>query len=299
MSEVLVVGEALVDVVLSGGRRTVHPGGSPLNVAVGLARLGVEVELLTRIGDDDNGSVVRRHLRDNAVPLADGSLVDAPTAVAEASLGTDGSASYRFDIEWDLPARPLPSALRALHAGSISAFLEPGASKVRRLLAAASRAGAVTTFDPNIRPALVGDRAIGRAATEAIARLVDVVKLSDEDARWLYPDATADDVLARLRALGPRVAVMTKGAGGAVLASAVGSVAVPAARVEVIDTIGAGDAYMSSLIAALVAGFPTDLAALEALGRRCATAAAITVSRAGAQPPTGQDVAVALAAIGR
>lgn len=282
MTPVLVIGESLVDVVRDGDTEARHAGGSPMNVALGLARLGVEAQLLTRIGRDSDGALIENHLYRAGVRLLPASLRDQPTSTAIATIGADGSATYDFDVSWDLP----PIVARApewVHVGSIGTFLAPGADSVERFL---EGYGGRVSYDPNIREALMPDDALQRY--ERVARLTSVLKLSDEDAAWLYPGV--DDVLDVLLALGPSVVALTRGAGGATIASAAERVDVPAVRVEVKDTIGAGDSFMAALIASLIEDKPLDAAAATAIA-----AAAITVSRAGAQPPTRQELDAAIA----
>jgi fructokinase len=196
----------------------------------------------------------------------------------------DGSASYVFDLEWSLP-RCTPEPVDLVHAGSIALFLEPGGSEVLRLLRESAPTRLVTV-DPNIRPSLLPDRAAALRRFEDAAAVADLVKLSDEDAEWLYPGESPEAVAARVLGLGPRVAVVTMGAEGSYGASAMGSARVPAAPVTVIDTISAGDSVMACLISSLlergVDGVASSLP--EVLGR-AARAAAIAVSAAGANPP--------------
>ncbi|MEE1622399.1 carbohydrate kinase family protein [Zafaria sp. J156] len=289
--DVLVVGEALVDVVLQDGGTREHPGGSPANVAYGLARLGLDTTLLTALGEDAHGALIREHLSGAGVGLAP---VEAPlerTASATAVLAPDGSAEYEFDIRWEpAPVLPLPPA-RAIHTGSIAAFLAPGAATVRSILEVAP-AGTVITYDPNIRPALLGTHAEALAAFEELAPLAHVVKLSDEDAAWLYPGRGLDDVAARIIELGARLGVVTLGAGGSLLRSADRELRVPAVASQVVDTIGAGDSYMAALIAGVLETGTEELGAAELarLGSLAAAAAALTVRRAGANPPTRTEL---------
>ncbi|MFC0680503.1 carbohydrate kinase [Lysobacter korlensis] len=290
---VLVVGEALVDIVRAPDGDREFPGGSPLNVAFGLARLGIATTLQTRIGRDAHGERVRGHLGSAGVALWPGSE-DAPrTSTAVARIGADGTASYEFDIRWDVEPIAVPPVFSAVHAGSIAAFLEPGATAVRRTLAGAA-GSALVTFDPNIRPALVGARQSALAAFEETVGLAGVVKLSDEDAEWLYPGSDVDDVLARVLDLGADLAVCTLGAAGARLRTRAHAVNVPAVRVPVADTIGAGDSFMSCLLAELLQRDDPprelDSAALSAVGAMAVRAAAITVGRPGAQPPTAAEL---------
>lgn len=289
--EVLVIGEALIDVVTSGETAVEHVGGSPANVALGLGRLGVSTALLTSIGDDARGQLIRRHLEDAGVRILPQSIAPRRTSSATARLDAAGSATYDFDIRWELSATDgLPDA-SVVHVGSISAFLEPGASAVVQILR--SRVGnELITFDPNIRPALVGDRDTALEKFLSFVGLAGVVKLSDEDARWLYPDDSIDDVISSILEYGPDLVAVTLGAEGSRVATRSDRLAVPPRTVDVVDTIGAGDTYMASLIASVRR---LDVSALSSadlhrIGSRAAAAAAITVSRAGAALPTAAEL---------
>lgn len=293
-AQVLVIGEALIDIVDGADGAAEFVGGSPANVAVGLARHGIGATLLTRIGRDDRGIRIAEHLASSGAALATESWTDQPTSTAHAVLQPDGSAEYVFDIAWTIPETTVSAA--AVHAGSIALFLAPGAAAVVDQLARASRAGSMVTVDPNIRPALIGDRAAARERFAAAAAAADLVKLSDEDAAWLYPELSANDVLTRVASLGPRVVVMTRGDAGALGLGPEGIVEAPAWPVTVADTIGAGDAYMASLIASALDDprLLTSGGALAGTMRRAAVTAGITVSRSGANPPTRAEVDAAL-----
>jgi fructokinase len=285
-ADVVVLGEALIDVVVRDGKEpSEHVGGSPANVALGLARRGIEVTLITSIARDRRGQLIARHLEESGVRLSHSSFLAERTSAATAHIAADGSATYDFDIVWRLPADLPRRAAAVVHTGSIAAFLEPGASVVRNQLRIA--ADAVVTFDPNIRPALVGSHAEAVATFEETAALATLVKLSDEDAEWLYPGRDVAEVLDRILAVGPDLAVVTRGGAGSVLAARGLSVEVPSERVQVVDTIGAGDTYMASLIASVLEGAAEQLTrdSLERMGRDAAHAAAITVSRPGADLP--------------
>ncbi|WP_405371691.1 MULTISPECIES: PfkB family carbohydrate kinase [unclassified Microbacterium] len=293
-SSVLVIGEALIDIVVRGGDDHELVGGSPANVAVGIARQGLDAVLLTRLGRDDRGRRIAAQIEASGAVVAEASWTDAATSTARATLRPDGSAEYDFRIDWALDADAANAAAEAasvVHAGSIALFLQPGAEVALAALERAQRAGAIVTVDPNIRPALVGDDA--RAVAERAFAAATLVKLSDEDAEALYPGRSAEDVLEAIAAFGPRIVVMTRGSEGAIARGPVGVVEVPPLRVQVADTIGAGDAFMASLIvsavddAALLAG---DGGALERALRRAAVTAGITVSRPGADPPTRGEV---------
>jgi fructokinase len=292
-AEVLVVGEALVDVVSDATGTVEHPGGSPANVALGLGRLEVNVALLTRIGRDERGKAIAEHLERSGVRVLPESWVDAPTSTAIATISPDGSAQYIFDFEWSLPGILTGTQPRVIHTGSIAAFLPPGADVVRALLQSASDMKTTeVTFDPNIRPALLSDVENVRLAFEAIAALATVVKMSDEDASWLYPTRSPLDVLTTVRGLGPRLAVITLGGAGSILSAGDFLIEVPASRVDVIDTIGAGDTYMAVLIDAVLQEGTQSLTpdVVRRVGRRASRAAALTASRAGAELPTRSEL---------
>lgn len=291
---VLVVGESLIDVVLdTDGARTERVGGSPANVALGLARQGVAVRLVTALGPDARGERIAAHLRADGVRIDEASFSLARTSTALAEVAHDGAATYAFDIDWTLaPGDARLGAAAALHIGSIGAFLEPGASEVEAL--ARDAGDAIVTFDPNVRPALLGPRVDALARFERLCALADLVKLSDEDASWLYPDRPGAQVLEHLRALGAAIAVLTRGGEGAIALGPAGVAEVVAPRVTVRDTIGAGDTFTATLVRLLVED-PALLrreepAPLAAALRTAATAAAITVSRAGADLPTRADI---------
>jgi fructokinase len=297
-SSALVIGEALTDVVAGEQGEQDHPGGSPFNVAIALGRLGDTVSLLTAIGDDPRGAEISQRLEDSGVELLPASRRSGPTSTALAELQPDGSARYVFEIDWSLPATLELSPTAVTHAGSIALFLEPGASRVAELLR--ERHGdSLITLDPNIRPALVGDHAGALARFEALLPVVDLVKLSDEDAAWLYPGIAPAEVLSRLVARGPGLAVMTLGGEGSLLASGAALLEVPAPPTIVADTIGAGDSYMGALIhRVLTTSLGLQLRRrselwgeeLGAIGAFASKVAAITVSRDGADPPRLDEV---------
>ena len=300
---ITVAGEALVDVVSDGsGVGSVHPGGSPANVAVGLARLGAPVTLLTRVGRDADGQKVLAHLTGNGVELPGDTVDGRETSVATARLDTDGVAAYDFDIVWELaPATAVPTGSVCLHIGSLGAYLEPGASAVRRLVEAA-RGSATVSYDPNCRPALMGRPADARSRIEALVRLADVVKASAEDLTWLYGGQPPVEVARRWLELGPALVTVTLGGDGAFAMATSGAVERPAPRVTVADTVGAGDSFMAALLDGLRRG---DLlggaraAALRAVDGPALTriidgsirAAGITCGRVGANPPTAAELA--------
>jgi fructokinase len=295
--DVTVVGEALTDVVTTSQGRVEHPGGSPANVAYGLGRLGVTTGLLTAIAPDARGTAIENHLRSAGVILLPGSKSLTRTASATATLEADGSARYEFDISWDLAPTPPAYFPKILHTGSIATFLSPGATAVKALLEQAHR-HCMITYDPNIRPALLGSHTEAKAIFEELVALTDVVKLSDEDAQWLYPRKSLEATAAHILGLGTRLTVITKGAEGSQFTTPAAKISIPAVKTTVADTIGAGDSYMSALILGFLTrgteGFAP--AVLEQLGHTAAAAAAITVQRPGANPPTLEELNAAVEA---
>ncbi|WP_426936442.1 carbohydrate kinase family protein [Brevibacterium sp. LE-L] len=297
---ILVIGEALIDIVsTSGAPDRYAPGGAPANVALGLGRLGDDVGFLTDVGDDFHGGFLLAHLRESQVAVH--TSPRGATSTALASLAEDGSAEYEFRLRWDPDSSLLDDSARSvLHFGSIAAFLEPGSAVIDRLLDAVAErsesqgSDAIVTFDPNIRPSIIGPREEVLPRFEALSRRVDVLKLSDVDADWLYPDLTEAAQIDHLLGLGPDLVVMTRGGDGATLATASARVTVASARVEVADTIGAGDTFMVSLIHDLqdsttaVSGL--DAADLTTLGDRATVLAGITVGRTGADLPWAADL---------
>jgi fructokinase len=298
---VLVAGESLVDVVVGpdGDVLEVTPGGAPLNVAVGLARLGVATYLLTTYGDDEHGGLVARHVQESGVRLHPGSRTSAPTSVARALLDARRQATYEFELTWDPPAAELPPDCGAVHVGSLGTLVEPGAAQVAALAARARAAGLVVSYDPNVRPAMLTGVADPWADVRRHAAAAAVVKLSDEDAEHLQPGRPLDEVVDELLAgEATRLVVVTRGEQGLRLATDRSRLDVPAPAVDVVDTVGAGDACMSGLLAALHDRDLLDVRTLDGLrrddleqvGATAAEVAAVTCSRRGANPPWRREL---------
>jgi len=309
----LVIGESVADIVRSPGRDDVtHPGGSPANTAYGLARLGHPTALLTQLGPDPAGRLIGDHLRSAGVRLLTDDAAHTPTAIV--TLNRHGSADYAFDINWTLQDSALQdSALqdaalkdaalaspRHVHFGSIAAVRAPGAAATLAAVARL-RGRATVSYDPNVRPRLMGERRAAVAQVERCVALSDLAKASDEDLAWLYPGEPEQSVAARWLALGPAAVLVTRGDGEATGSTRTGAVSVPAVRTAVADTVGAGDSFMSATLDALAAlgllgaARRSELAALgsgtlAAVLRHAAAAAAVTVSRPGANPPTAAEL---------
>lgn len=299
------MGEALVD-VLSGGIAApqAYVGGSPMNVAVGLARLGHPVSFVGRYGDDEHGAMIHEHLRSNGVQevLSPDGL---PTSTARGTLDPVGAASYEFDMVWDLSAfDPASSDVLAdtqlLHTGSIATVLEPGAGTVRAAVERA-RPHATISYDPNVRPSFVTNLSQAIDDVERFVALSDVVRASDSDLAWLYPERSIEETAHAWLELGPAMVVATYGSGGPWGVVAAGEARTQAPVVDVADTVGAGDSFMAALLSTLVdrglvgAAHRESLRGLsvgqlEEILDYAARAAAITVSRAGANPPRRDEI---------
>lgn len=296
MIRALVIGEALIDVVERDGAVTgEHVGGSPLNVAVGLGRLDRGVDFLTHIGTDERGRRIADYVEASGVRLVPGSTDAERTPTARARLDAAGGATYDFDLEWRLSGTPEVAPPIVAHTGSIAAFLDPGALATAALIDA-YRAAATITYDPNVRPALITDREQVISRIDRLVATADVVKVSDEDLHWIDPSRSPEQIAAAWQASGPAIVVVTRGGDGSYAVCAAGSVRVEAPPVEVVDTVGAGDAFMTGLIDALWsldllgAGRRADLASIgtstlaDVLGA-AADVSAYVVARAGAELP--------------
>lgn len=307
----LVIGEALIDIVERGGEVVgEHVGGSPLNVAIGLARLGRGVDFLTHIGTDARGQRISEYVESSGAQLVPGSQDAARTPTARATLDDAGSATYTFDIDWQLTGTPEVAPPLVVHTGSIATVLEPGCLATAALVDA-YHLSATLTFDPNIRPALIEDADAARARIDRLLERADVIKASDEDLHWIDPARTPEQIASGWLALGPSIVVVTMGADGAIAMCAAGTVRVRAFDVDVVDTVGAGDAFMTGLIDSLWsldllgADQRSNLAAIDTATlttsvRAAALTAALTVARAGADLPdrARRDTAASSAILG-
>jgi len=309
---VCVIGEALVDLVYQAGesggtdRYLAHPGGSPFNVAIGLARLGQPARLMARLSNDAFGRQLRGHALANGVDLSLAVSAAEQATLAVVGLDAARNASYDFyrtgtaDWQWtDAELARIPTDTDWVHAGSLASWIDPGALAIERRLAELA-GSTVVSYDPNIRPALLGDQAAAVARIERLVALSRVVKASAEDLAWLYPGRDLADLLRQWQALGPAVVVATDGGRGAwVIGSDREPFLLPSRPVTVVDTVGAGDAFMAGLIDALarsglVAGDSRPSGEqLRPAVEQAALVAALTVARAGANPPTVAELAQA------
>ncbi|MCW2774118.1 MAG: PfkB domain protein [Nocardioides sp.] len=286
-STVLVVGESLVDIVhAADGSTREYAGGSAANVAVALARLGRPVRFVTAWADDERGGVLADHLARAGVELASDPHALARTATAAATIGADGAASYEFDLEWRI-GEVATGAPDFVHLCSLGAVLEPGADQVLELVSGL-RGVATVSYDINARPAITGTGPALVARVERTAAVADLVKASDEDLANLYPDLELAEAAAHLLTLGPSAIVVTRGGDGATWWGAAHTVEVASVPVGVADTIGAGDTFGAAVIDALWDRAPLRSLSAEDIAdilAHASRAAAVTVSRPGADPP--------------
>lgn len=307
---IVVGGEALVDLVPATGHdgpATLLPrlGGGPFNVAVALGRLGAPVALLSRISTDTFGTALAARLAESGVDTALVQRGPEPTPLAVVSLRADGSADYTFYVQGTADGLvtdpgPLPESTAAVSLGTLSLALEPGASVYEAVLHREAAAGRLVALDPNVRPELIADAAGYRRRFAGWLPAVGLLKLSEDDASWLGEGADPLAAARRFAGTGPAAVVLTRGAAGLVALTAPGElVEVPAVRVPVVDTIGAGDTVQAALLAWLHEHAALRPEAVRALGpaawtdalRFAAAAAALSCSRPGGEPPFAAELA--------
>ncbi len=310
---ITVCGEAVADLVAQeDGVYRAFPGGSPANVAVALARLGEETSFAGRLSADVFGRAMRKHLENNGVDSRHLVPATQPSTLAVVSFDTERRATYDFwtegtaDWRWnptDLSVHPAPGVV-AFHTGSLASWTPPGDAALLDVFARVRSTGTCTlSYDPNVRPRLLGDVDSARDRIEAMVSLAHVVKVSDEDLAWLFPGEDAVELARRWVGLGPELVVVTLGPRGAMAArrDSDSPLQEPSPAVSLVDTIGAGDSFMAALLHALrragaLGNDPTDrLAAISqtAMGeilRTAAAAAALTCTRGGCDPPTRAEL---------
>ena len=285
-----VCGEVLIDILPTGP----VVGGGPANTAKALARLGHDVHFIDGISNDAYGQSARTELLRDGVNLGLALASDKPTCTATVTLDAAGGASYEFLIDgtatFDFAASWLPDPYRyqpqALHIGTLVTMIEPGASALYDWAMQVAELAPIV-FDPNIRPSVQPDRDLYEAAVEKWAALSAVIKVSDDDLAWLFPGQPIDDVANRWINDGAFLVVVTQGANGLMGYTAEGRVEVPGVKVDVVDTVGAGDTVGAIVVEAMLVHGLVELRGdlLRSVLTRAAAAAAITCSRKGAQPP--------------
>jgi fructokinase len=307
---VTVIGEAVVDLIPAGPPRTFQavPGGSPYNVAIGLARLGHDATLMARLADTAFGRILRDHAQAEGVDLHAAPNAAEPATLSVVSLDAQARASYDFYLEgtadWQWTAAETggaPDGTTVLHFGSIASWTPPGDARILDLAGRMrSRGDVLVSYDPNVRPGLLADPRYGQQVAERAIGLAHLTKASSDDIAWLYPDLAPADVARRWLELGTIVVVITSSADGAYAYTAQGwSVRRPALDVAVVDTVGAGDSFTAGLIGSVLSRgrhTPADLArcSQEQLSGALDDAilvASINCERRGNDPPTAADVA--------
>ena len=306
---ITVIGEAIIDLLPAGPPRTFQavPGGSPYNVAVGLARLGHHATLMARLAETAFGRILRDHAEAEGIDLHAAPRAAEPSTLAVVSLDASARASYDFYLngtaDWQWTAEETgraPEGTSVLHFGSLASWTPPGDAKIlelaRRLR---GRGDALITYDPNVRPGLLADHRHGQRVVERAIGLAHLAKASTDDVAWLYPDRAPDEVARHWLRLGASVVVITSSDGAYAYTAEGGSVRRPALDIAVADTVGAGDSFTAGLIGSLINAGQYPPAVLA----RCSAdqlsgalddailVASINCERRGNDPPTAADVA--------
>ena len=292
-----VCGEALIDRITKDGSLQEIPGGGPANTAHALARLGIASEFIGGLSSDSYGQMMREQFTAAGVGLRFTPTHDLPTCTANVTIAADGSASYQFVIEgtatfaYDKKVLPDLSELasdvvQALYFGTLATIIEPGASVLFEWMKGA--VGKVPIiFDPNIRPSVLGDREKYQVSVARFLQISDVVKASSEDIQWLYPQMHEFEVAKSWLEHGVKLVVITRGHEGLVGITSEHMIEVPGVKVDVVDTVGAGDTVGAILAEGIhLHGIDRALTSeLSHILHRAVSASAITCSRQGAQPP--------------
>jgi fructokinase len=299
MNQVWVIGEVLIDLISTGVDRKPILGGGPANTAKALAKIGIETQFIDGISSDKYGQMAKDELVAAGVKLDYVKYSDKPTCLAIVSLSDSGSASYEFamdntatfDFTPDWLPNPQTERPTLLHIGTLSTVIEPGASVLFEWAQSVAKIATIV-FDPNIRPAVISDRKQYVMQVERWVSISSAVKVSDEDLKWLYPSFEIDQVVNNWLAKGPSLIVVTYGNKGLAGYRVGVKVFVEAVKVVVADTVGAGDTVGAILVEAIAKVGLSSLSgdSLEMMLKRAAKAAAITVSRSGANPPTLKEI---------
>jgi fructokinase len=294
-----VCGEVLIDVLPTGP----VVGGGPANTAKSLARLGHTVDFVGGISTDAYGQMARKELERDGVGLKLANESNKPTSTATVQLDKAGSATYKFVIDGTATFDFLPSWLpdperlkpSILQIGTLATVVEPGAAILFDWAVKCAEFAPIV-FDPNVRPSFLADRKKYSQAVEKWVGISSVVKLSDEDIAWLYPDETMDEVAHRWLAGETSLVVITRGSKGIIGYTHGAQEEVESYTVNIVDDIGAGDTVGAILVEAIVQHSVAGLVGhtLNKVLHRAAVAAGITVSRAGAQPPRMHELVEAL-----
>jgi len=299
MGQVWVAGEVLIDLIPEGVDSKPVVGGGPANTAKALAKLGIDTQFIDGISSDQYGQMAKNELVTAGVKLDYVKCSDKPSCLAIVSLSESGSATYEFVIEntttFDFTSEWLPNPQidrpSFLHIGTLATIIEPGASVLFDWAQSVVKVAPIV-FDPNIRPVVISDRKQYVAQVERWVEIASVVKVSDEDIKWLYPSLDIEQVINDWLTKGPSLIVVTYGDKGLAGYRKGEVVIVEAIKVKVVDTVGAGDTVGAVLVEAIVEDGLDSMTGsrLKTMLNRAAKAAAITVSRVGANPPTSEEL---------
>ena len=299
---VWVCGEALIDLIPvrpGSDQRQAIPGGGPANTAHALARLDIPTEFIGGLSDDQYGQRMRSEFIAGRVGLTFTPEHQLPTCLAIVSIDVDGGATYEFKIDgtatfaFTTENLPDPKVIQpdAIYIGTLATIIEPGASILKDWIIQAKDYAPII-YDPNIRSSVISDRSRYQEVVKEWVALSNVVKASEDDLAWLYPETNPLEIARSWVSQGVQVVVITKGENGIVGVTENQEVSIPGVKVEVIDSVGAGDTVGAVLVEALVE-FGLEKLTRELLSHtlhRAALAAAITCSRAGANPPTKAEL---------
>jgi fructokinase len=297
--QVWVAGEVLIDLIPDTDQYLAVVGGGPANTAKALAKLGVKTYFIDGISNDEYGQMTKTALLAANVLLNHAQYSNKPTCTAKVTLSKSGSASYEFIIEdtatFDFSATWLPDPQRLkpslLHIGTLATVIEPGASVLFKWAQSVATVAPIV-FDPNIRPAVLGNRDQYVKKVEKWVAISSAVKVSDEDLNWLYPGEAINEIVKVWLEVGVQLVVVTLGDKGITAYRKNEQISVDAVKVVVADTVGAGDTVGAILVEAITKDGLSSLSGvrLEIMLKRAAKAAAITVSRSGANPPTLKEI---------
>ena len=299
MAQVWVAGEVLIDLISHANTSQPIVGGGPANTAKALARVGVDTQFIDGISTDNYGLMIKDELLTSGIKLDYVKYSDKPTCLAKVSLDKKGSASYEFVIEgtatFDFSQQWLPNPAQLkpslLYTGTLATIIEPGASELFTWAQSVAKSAPIV-FDPNIRAAVMDDHKIYLSQVERWVAISSAVKVSQEDLSWLYPSLDIDQIVNNWLTLGALLVVVTFGDQGLAAYRLGEKIKVDAIKVKVVDSVGAGDTVGAILVEAIVKDGLASLSGrpLEMMLKRAAKAAAITVSRAGANPPTSEEI---------
>jgi fructokinase len=297
--QVWVAGEVLIDLIPNADQYQAVVGGGPANTAIALSKLGVKTCFIDGISSDEYGQMAKAELHSANVLLDYVQYSNKPTCTAKVTLSKSGGATYEFVIEatatFDFSTQWLPDPQRLkpslLHIGTLATVIEPGASDLFEWAQSVAYIAPIV-FDPNVRPAVLGNRDEYVKKVEKWVAISSAVKVSDEDLKWLYPGITINEIVNKWLEVGVELVIVTLGDKGITAFRKNEEIFVDAVKVVVADTVGAGDTVGAVLVEAIVNNGLDKLSGevLKTMLNRAVKAAAITVSRTGANPPSKEEI---------